>query len=150
MTPRGKLIGGLFALAAIAAALSSAMTAWMVSKNRGTGPQDFHAWIHAEMSVTEDQARLLEPIELRYEENKRHLTELIRLANHDLALAIAEDRSNSPRVQAAVRKIHDAMGQLQQATLEHIFEMKALLRPDQYDRLITLTQEALDSQSRAK
>ena len=46
-------------------------------------------------------------------------------------------------MRAAVANIHDAMGQLQNAALEHVFEMKAVLTPAQYQRLIDLTARAL-------
>lgn len=140
---------GVLLLAAVAA-VSSSVTAWVVSKQRRTVPADYHAWIHKELAMTAEQERRMEPFERRYEETSRHLTEVIRLANQELGLAISEDRSNSPRVQDAVRRIHEAMGELQQATLMHIFEMKEVLEPEQYERLIELTREALESQGGKK
>ena len=71
------------------------------------------------------------------------LARALQQANRELAQTILEDRGESPRVRAAVAKIHDAMGQLQNATLEHVFEMKTVLTPVQYDRLLTLTAQAL-------
>jgi hypothetical protein len=42
-----------------------------------------------------------------------------------------------------VEQIHDAMGTLQKATLNHVFEMKAVLGEDQYEKLLQLTAEGL-------
>jgi Spy/CpxP family protein refolding chaperone len=140
---------GLLLMAAVAAT-SSLVTAWRVGAFERSVPQDYHAWIHEELGMTDEQERRLLPSEERYEETKRHLQEVIRLANKELAQAIAEDRANSPRVQAAVQRIHEAMGELQQATLEHIFEMKEVLEPEQYDHLMNLTREALEAQGGAK
>lgn len=150
MKPCWLRMTALIALLAATAALSSAATAFVLSRNRSQIPTDYHEWIHRELAMTPEQERRLEPSERRYDETKRHLTELIRIANQDLAQAIAEDRSNSPRVQAAVHRIHEAMGKLQQATLQHIFEMKEVLQPEQYDRLIEITKKALESQGSKK
>lgn len=146
MKGKWAVFGSLVLLLALVAVVSSAVTAWVLTKGSRPVPQDYHSWIHEELGMTDEQERRLEPSERRYEETKRHLTEVIRLANQELAQAISEDRANSPRVQAAVQRIHAAMGELQQATLQHIFEMKEVLEPEQYDRLIELTREALEAQ----
>ncbi|MEO8353541.1 MAG: hypothetical protein ABI680_17570, partial [Chthoniobacteraceae bacterium] len=54
-----------------------------------------------------------------------------------------EDRSDSERVKAAVARIHQAQGELQNATLQHIFEMQPVLTPQQYEKLLQSTAEAL-------
>ena len=102
-----------------------------------------HAWIHTQLSITAEQEKALEPIEQRFEEKKKHYSELMRIANKELAQAIVEDRADSPRVTAAVERIHHAMGELQKVTLQHIFEMKPVLTPEQYEKLLRLTAEAL-------
>jgi len=142
-------LGGLLLLAAVAA-ISSLVTAWRMGALERSVPRDYHAWIHEELGMTDEQEHRLLPSEQRYEETNRHLREVIRLANQELAVAIAEDRANTPRVQAAVQRIHRAMGELQQATLDHIFEMKEVLEPEQYDHLMNLTREALEAQGGAK
>lgn len=105
--------------------------------------KDAHDRIHDELHITEEQEKQLEPLEARYEEDKRHLAEKIRLATVELAIALQEDKSESPRVLAAVESIGKAQGELQRVTLRHVFEMKAVLTSAQYDRLIELTAEAL-------
>ena len=86
--------------------------------------------------------------ERRYEETKRHLEEVIRLANSELAENILKDKSYSPSVEKSVAEIHSAMGQLQKATLEHIFELKEVLDAEQYERLIELTVQGLSENTR--
>lgn len=140
------LIGGIALLAAVAAT-SSLLTLYLARPTSTATPRDYHAWIHEELKMTDEQERRLLSSEERYIETQRHLSEVIRLANRELADAIGEDRSNSDRVQAKVALIHDAMGQLQRATLQHIFEMKEVLEPAQYDKLMELTKEALSHQA---
>ena len=36
-----------------------------------------------------------------------------------------------PKVNAAIETVHDRMGQLQKATVEHVFAMRRLLTPQQ-------------------
>ncbi len=83
------------------------------------------------------------PLEQRYEDQKRHGNELINLANMELAQAILTDKGDSPRVRSAIAKIHEAQGELQNATVQHVFEMRVILRPEQYDKLLNLTANAL-------
>lgn len=137
-------------LSVVVAVLSSSLT-WLALHVKSQNlPKDYHAWIHEELTLTPAQEKRLEPSEQRFEETKRHLTEVIRLTNRELARFIEEDRTNSPRVQDSVRRIHAAMGELQQATLQHIFEMRDVLEPEQYDRLLRLTTEALERQGGKK
>jgi Spy/CpxP family protein refolding chaperone len=68
----------------------------------------------------------------------------------ELAQAILADKSDSPRVQSAIAKIHDAQGELQQATMRHVFEMKPVLAPEQYEKLLNLTANALYEVGHAK
>ena len=58
----------------------------------------------------------------------------LKADNARLAAAIAAEHQYGPRVAAAVDATHMAMGDLQKATLEHVFAMRAILRPDQQAR----------------
>lgn len=104
---------------------------------------DAHDWIHEQLVITEDQEKALEISEKKFIENKKHYIEVIRLANKELAEAILEDKEYSLRVKNAVEKIQETQGELQKATLEHLFEMKAALTEEQYQKLLNLTANAL-------
>ena len=72
--------------------------------------------------------------------------------NRDLAQAIVAERGYGPRVAAAVDRSHVAMGMLQKETLQHLFAMRRLLRPDQQARfdqamVVALTQSPAPSAS---
>jgi nickel and cobalt resistance protein CnrR len=105
---------------------------------------DGHEWIHKQLDLTEGELKALEPIELKFAERKRDLMGEIRSANKELAEAIKQDQADSRRVSAAVEKIHHAQGKLQEATLEHVFEMKGVLNPEQYQKLLNLTADELN------
>lgn len=139
-----------FALAAIAmiSAASSFLTLRMVNRDASSPAEDYHDWVHKNLNMTAEQERRSQKSERRYEEMKRHLDEVIRLANSDLAERILQDKSYSPSVEKSVAEIHSAVGHLQKATLEHIFELKEVLDAEQYERLIELTAEGLSENSR--
>lgn len=144
---RSRIFPILLILGIVVAA--SALTSYLTLRLRASAPQvDYHQWIHAQLQLTAEQEQRLLPSEKRYEETRRHLEEVIRLANEDLARAIRQDKEYSPAVENAVGRIHNAMGSLQKATLEHIFEMREVLEPAQYERLIGLTVEGLSDNAR--
>jgi Spy/CpxP family protein refolding chaperone len=102
-----------------------------------------HAGIHQQLGLTPEQERELQPSEEQFQARKASLLNKIREANRELAEAILADQADSSRVSAAVAKIHAAQGKLEEATLAHVFQMKAGLRPDQYRKLLELTAQAL-------
>lgn len=104
---------------------------------------DPHQWLHEQLNITNEQDDNLAPIEQKFSSRKRVLEGAIMDANHELAAAINEDGNYSPRVKEAVEKIHIAQGELQQATLEHLFEMHSVLTPEQRKKLNSLTTDAL-------
>ncbi len=148
MKSKVSSIIGAIALVAVISAAASWLTLRLLAPPPSGAGVDYHQWIHDQLKMTAEQESQLLPSERRYEESRRHLEETIRIANADLARAIREDKEYSPDVERAVAEIHEAMGLLQRATLEHIFEMKAVLDSDQYDRLMELTVEGLSENTR--
>lgn len=106
-------------------------------------PYDPHQWLHEQLNITTEQDDKLAPIEKKFSRQKETLESAIMDANHELAIAINEDGNYSPRVKEAVEKIHIAQGELQKATLEHLFEMHGVLTPEQRKKLNNLTTDAL-------
>ena len=137
-----QLIGMLIIVALVAAA-ACYLSARVFGPFHATALSG-HEWIHKRLDLTPDQQKALEPIETKFAERKRNLMSEIRSANKELAEAIKQDQANSPRVSTAVEKIHHAQGKLQEATLEHVFEMKEVLTPEQYQKLLNLTADELN------
>ncbi len=133
----------------IAVALVAGLACLLTARWTGKRHSDAHRWIHTQLGLTSKQESQLQPIEQRYDEQRRHFSEVIRIANTELGQALLADGGDSPRVKAAIAKIQEAQGQLQEATLRHVFEMKAVLRPEQYDKLLNLTANALYQVDRA-
>ena len=104
---------------------------------------NYHYWIHSQLSLSSKQESELERIEAKFAGRRDELIASIREANQELAEALLSDKGDSERVKAAVQKIHRAQGELQQAVLDHVFDMRPVLSQEQYDRLIQLTAHAL-------
>ncbi len=135
------------ALLAVAAALAFLVfTHYM--RRPPEGPVAYHDWIHGQLGISDEQDRRLEPVEHEFARRRDDLVRSIRAANEDLADALVTDKADSERVKAAVRKIHQAQGELQQAVLDHVFAMRPILTAKQYDRLIQHTADALRSAPR--
>lgn len=96
---------------------------------RSTG--ELHAFIHEQLDLDAAQEAQIEALEAKFADRRAALEAKLREANRELAQAMASEHQYGPRVAGAVDHSHMAMGDLQKATLEHIFAMRALMRPDQ-------------------
>lgn len=137
----------LLAVVALVATGACLFTRHFVPAIRQASPEDAHVWIHQQLGITPEQEKSLQPLEHRYSERRMQFTQAIELANEELANVILEDKAASSRVNAAIEKIHAAQGELQMLTIAHVFEMKAVLTPEQWDKLLKLTARALKSQT---
>lgn len=90
-----------------------------------------HAVLHHQLTLDSGQQARLKMLEDRFAVQQCALELELRAANARLAEAIETEHGNGPRVAAAVDQSHAAMGEMQKATLAHIFAMRQLLRPDQ-------------------
>ena len=133
----------LVLLAAFAAGAACFLVLRFYPRPRNVPPSDYHYWIHTKLGLTPEQDKALESIEDRFAAERKQLMARLRDGNSALAKAIDEDRADSERVKAAVHEIHLAQGELQNAVLAHVFEMRQVLTPEQYDRLIKMTADAL-------
>lgn len=101
---------------------------------------DIHAVLHDRLDLDADQARRLEVLERDFAVQRRALEAETRADNRRLAAAIQAEHRNGPAVESAIDATHMTMGELQKATLAHVFAMRALLRDDQaviFDEAVT-------------
>jgi len=135
----------LFFVAVIAVAALSAFCAvrWMPG-HPAEAPVSAHDWLHKELQPTDAQHKALEPIEAQFAEKQRQLVAQLHSANLELARIIGEEKGYTPRVAAAVEQVHHCMGDLQKASIEHVYAMRSVLTPEQGDKLLKLAQRALE------
>lgn len=126
---------------AVLAALASGAATWASASwiMREREVPSLHSIVHHELDLNADQERRLEAMEARFAGRRQALEAEVRAANQELAAAIAASDGDTPQVQAAVDHFHKAMGDLQKATIAHVFEMRSVMTPAQaevFDRRI--------------
>lgn len=138
---RTVLVTALIACAAGALSVYASLAFFADGGARGHASLD--AVVHRELDLSADQDRQIEEIETRFHARKESLEAEMRAATRNIATAVFEDKTNSPRVQHAVDRFHNAMEELQHETIEHVFEMRAVLTPPQQDRFDEIVHTAL-------
>jgi Spy/CpxP family protein refolding chaperone len=120
-------------ITAVLAALASGAATWASATwvMRERQPPSLHSVVHEQLNLSAEQDRRLDAIEARFAARRPALEAEVRVANRELAAAIAASDGDTPQVQAAVDHFHAAMGDLQKATITHVFEMRSVLTPAQ-------------------
>ena len=139
---------GLMILFAFGAAIGGVLIgrAWIVP----TTPveSELHQLLHEDLKLDPEQERKIEAIERQYALRRQALKLELRSDNALLASAIEAEHGYGPQVSSAVDASHKAMGELQKVTLEHIFAMRSVLRPDQAARFDASVVKALTAKQR--
>lgn len=128
------------ALIAFVAALLGVFAGRMLAPAQKDAGIDIHAVLHDRLDLDTDQARRLDILEREFAVKRRALEAEMRADNRRLAAAIQAEHRSGPAVEAAIDATHRTMGELQKATLAHVFAMRALLRDDQaviFDEAVT-------------
>lgn len=120
-------------ITAILAALASGAATWASATwvMRDRQPPSLHSIVHEQLDLSADQNRRLDAIETRFAARRPTLENRVRAANRELAAAMAASDGDTTQVQIAVDHFHAAMGDLQKATITHVFEMRSVLTPTQ-------------------
>lgn len=145
MSSRTRLLMGV--LACFMAAIVGVFVGRALLPSRVQPGAELHDLLHHKLTLDQGQQSHLDELEQRFAVQRRALELELRADNARLAVAIEAEHGNGPRVTAAVDRSHAAMGELQKATLAHMFAMRQLLRPDQaarFDRAVVkaLTDDA--------
>lgn len=115
-------------LAALAGFLGAiAAERWFVPDESG----GLHEFVHEQLDLTAQQEDRLDRLEERFaiENAQRELA--VRRANAGLAAAMDSEHEYGPEVSAAIDEVHASMGELQKATVRHVFAMRSILEADQ-------------------
>ncbi len=98
---------------------------------RAAPDQGLHGFVHTELELSPEQDGALDMLEKNFLIRRQSLEFSLRAANADLASAMDDEHAYGPKVNAAIETVHDRMGKLQKATIEHVFAMRRLLTPQQ-------------------
>lgn len=137
-------------LVVLVAALAGMVGAWLGPKlsARANGGESFHAAVHRNLDLSTDQAAKIEALERDFAVRRKALELEMRTANAELATAIKAEGAYGPAVTAAVDHFHVAMGELQKATIEHVFAMRGQLTPEQAETFDRTIVDALTAEPR--
>lgn len=143
---RKRLVFFMVLSAVVAAGLSSWLAVRLHEPEGAEGAVaevDFHEWLHESLELTEEQTMILGPIEADFQKEEARLrAELERVAG-ELAHAITEHGRESAELRVALAETNRLQGKLQKLTLDHFYDMKEHLRPDQAEKLLKWTHESL-------
>jgi len=128
----------LLLLAAIAFGFAGSFVAghWMTPNHASAGMHDF---VHHELSLSPEQDARLDELEDAFAIERRTLESALMAANARLAAAMEQEHEYGPMVGEAIDDVHASMGDLQKATVRHVFNMRELLDEDQqraFDRQV--------------
>jgi nickel and cobalt resistance protein CnrR len=107
--------------------------AWLHGRTMSapSAPKSLHDRMHQTLKLDPSQDAKLQTLEARFQIEKGILDAEMASANRELADAISADKIYTPKVQAAIDHFHHAMGALQKISVEHVFDMRAILTPQQ-------------------
>lgn len=133
----------LVALVSFAVAIAACWLVRDVLDRRQTHGGELHALMHERLGLDPAQKQRIEAIEAQFARDRKDLDARLIAANRELAEAMQREHAYGPSVALAVDHSHMAMGDLQKATLRHVFAMRAVLRPDQTARFDAAVGDAL-------
>ena len=130
----------LLIVVAFIAAFAGTFLGQKLLNNGRQSETELHALLHGDLDLDAAQAAKIEAIEQRFATRRKALELEMRAANAHLAEAMELEHGYGPQVTTAIDHTHKVMGEMQKETLEHLFAMRAVLRPDQavkFDRSVT-------------
>jgi Spy/CpxP family protein refolding chaperone len=133
----------VIAVVAFAAALAAVWVSQSMVQGHRHPNGELHQLMHEELDLDAAQESRIEQLEKGFVDRRKDLDRQLREANARLATAMASEHRYGPKVADAVDQSHHAMGELQKATLSHVFAMRAVLRPDQAARFDAAVGKAL-------
>ncbi len=90
-----------------------------------------HDFVHHELQLTPAQEARLKVLEETFAAEQTRLELGMRGANGQLAQAMEQEHEYGPEVAAAIDQVHARMGDMQKATVQHVFAMRLILNPEQ-------------------
>lgn len=120
-----------------------------IGGNIGTGhvheTADVHNILHNQLGLSSEQENKIEAIEAKFALDRKDLDMQMRAANLELARALETERAYGDAAKTAISHFHAAMAKLQELTVVHILEMRAVLTPEQAETFDKTVRQALSA-----
>ncbi len=107
--------------------------------HRARAPRQLDQVLHEELHLSAPQNAQLATLEAQFAVQRAAFENDMQIANRDIAVAITVRHSYDDGARLAIDRLHRAMIGLQQASVQHVLAMRALLSPDQaaqFDRTV--------------
>jgi len=105
--------------------------------------QQLDQLLHTQLHLSHAQDAKLETLELDFAAKRAQFEADMLIANRDIARAITVRHQYDEDARAAIGRLHHAMIGLQEATVQHVIAMRALLSSDQVDLFDRTVDQAL-------
>ena len=106
-------------------------------------PRPLDQVLHEELHLSAAQNEQLATLEAQFAVQRAGFEKDMQIANRDIAAAITVRHAYDADARSAIDRLHRAMIGLQQATVQHVLAMRALLSPDQVDQFDRTVNQAL-------
>ena len=126
--------------------LTAALGGWAgvtYGLRRATAPRQLDQVLHEELNLSAAQNEKLDTLEADFAGQRARFEAAMLAANRDIAAAITVRHAYDDPARDAIDRLHQAMIGLQQATVQHVLAMRALLTPEQLDRFDRTVNQAL-------
>ena len=142
MSPMVRYSAIIIALTLVAATLGG----WVGVRyglREAPAPQQLDALLHQRLHLSSAQEQQLRALEADFAMHRREYEIQMRAANRDIARAITGRHQYDAEAHAAIDQLHRAMMALQDATVQHVLAMRALLTPEQVPQFDRTVDQAL-------
>jgi Spy/CpxP family protein refolding chaperone len=106
-------------------------------------PKQLDELLHGRLHLSSVQQQQLSVLESEFAVHRADYEAQMRAANREIAQAITVRHAYDAEAQAAIDRLHRAMMALQNATVQHVLAMRALLTPDQVRQFDQAVDQAL-------
>ena len=135
--------GWILSAVGVAAAVSVSTTLFLGHRHSGDSEAELHAWMHANLNLTQQQDAALLPLEQAFAHRRLKLHAEIEQAGNRLGDALRKGDLQSQEAQDALAHLDRMQADLRRATLEHFFVMKDHLDPTQSQKLLKWVAESI-------
>jgi Spy/CpxP family protein refolding chaperone len=141
----------LLSLAAVIAILiticvsaSLLTTRWVMHERASHSDETLgHNWLHDKLGLTTQEEQAIAAFEGDYRAERDALMQAFNLRITDLRERLVEQDDYSPEIDAAIHRIHEVHGKLQELSIRHYYDMMRVLPADKQAMLRELAVKAL-------
>ena len=102
-----------------------------------------HQWLHETLNLTEKEAAAIDAFEGDYRSERERLVKEFDSRVGDLRQILVSTDQYVPEVDAAIHRLHEVHGELQELSIQHYYDMLNVLPPEKQDKLRQLAVKAL-------